>query len=106
MFNPSGNSCSNESRTGTNGVFNGSYNYSSCSLLDPANCSLDGTDVEYGNSATFYNTESGTSCPSQSPTCTNGVLDGSGSYQYSSCTVTSGTCTQIGWNCGSSAPAC
>ncbi len=53
-------------------------------------CTLDGTTLENGSSATFYTATSvpfGSSCLSQTRTCNEGTLDGSDTYAYSSCIV-------------------
>jgi hypothetical protein len=64
----------------------------------PASCTLNGTIVQDGQSATFYAASSVTSpatCSgvSQSRSCSNGTLSGDPSFQYSSCTLTQSTCT-------------
>ncbi len=54
----------------------------------PNSCTFDGSTVLSGSSVTAYqapSVPSGSTCTSQSRTCTNGTL--SGSYAYSSCTV-------------------
>ncbi|MDP3645982.1 MAG: peptidoglycan-binding domain-containing protein [bacterium] len=53
-------------------------------------CSQNGATLEHGASKTFYSqttASSGSICASisQSRTCTNGVLSGDGSYQYTTC---------------------
>ncbi len=88
---PYGSSCTSQSRTCTNGTLSGSYQYQSCTVDQPASCTLDGVTVPDGSSHTFYSQTlppAGTSCSaySQSRTCTNGTLSGSSSYQYASCT--------------------
>jgi hypothetical protein len=68
-------------------------NYSYAVALPPAtvylNCSLNGTNVTHGQSATFYSVTNSTSCSSSglSRTCNNGTLSGSNLYNYSSCTT-------------------
>jgi hypothetical protein len=67
----------------------------------PAACTLNGTTLQDGQSATFYSASSvvapaACSGVSQSRSCSNGALSGDPSFQYSSCTLTqSVTCT---WN--------
>jgi hypothetical protein len=58
------------------------------------NCTLGGVTVTHGASRTFYAATSHTSCASvsQTRTCNNGTLSGSGSYQYASC-ATVANCT-------------
>lgn len=87
---PYGSSCASQTRTCASGTLSGSYQYASCSVNPPASCTLNGTTVQSGSSATFYSTQSapqGQLCQSyvQSRTCTNGTLSGSPSYQYASC---------------------
>ena len=65
--------------------------YNSITVTVQAPCTLNGTTLQSGDSATFYTQQvapTGQLCSavSQSRTCTNGVLSGSASYQYSSCT--------------------
>jgi hypothetical protein len=63
--------------------------YASTTVTVQAPCTLDGVTIQSGESATFYSsqTASGQLCSSiaQSRTCTDGVLSGSGTYQYSTC---------------------
>lgn len=86
-------SCSSvqETRTCTDGTMTGSYTQPSCTATCN-NCTLpDGTPVAHGTTVPAYTTNTvpyGSSCPApQNRTCTDGVLSGSGSYQYASCTV-------------------
>ncbi|OGG62798.1 hypothetical protein A3C21_00820 [Candidatus Kaiserbacteria bacterium RIFCSPHIGHO2_02_FULL_59_21] len=92
---PYGSSCSSQTRTCNDGTLSGSYQYSSCSVNSPANCSLDGVTVNHGESRTFYSVQtapSGELCSfatySQSRACTDGSLSGSASFQYASCSCT------------------
>jgi hypothetical protein len=94
-----GGSCSSQYRTCDNGTLSGSYTNSSCSVQScTASCSLPwGGTLAHGGSVTAYLASSvcGTSCTSQTRTCSNGSL--SGSYTNQSCTVkTTGTWTQVG----------
>ena len=77
------------SRTCNNGTLSGSgsYQYASCNA--PANCTLGGVTVAHGTSRTFYAATSHSNCASvsQTRTCNNGTLSGSGSYQYANCTL-------------------
>ncbi|RYZ97882.1 MAG: hypothetical protein EOP11_21435 [Proteobacteria bacterium] len=79
-------SCSGISRTCNNGTLSGSasYTYGVCNQ----HCSVNGTQVNHGTTATFYYDTSASPCSSisQSRTCTNGSMSGSSSYIYSSCT--------------------
>jgi hypothetical protein len=100
----SSDSCSNyaQTRTCNSGSVSGSYPYSSCTQAAGANCTLDGQTVNHGSSRTFYNATSvpfGGNCSTAAQTrnCNNGVLDGSASYQYASCSVAAGaSCTKDG----------
>jgi len=83
-----GNTCPSQTRTCTNAVLSGTYAYASCTVNAPASCMFNGSTVLSGSSVTAYNTSSvpyGNTCPSETRTCTNGTL--SGSYGYSSCSV-------------------
>lgn len=87
---PFGQSCTSQSRTCSNGVLSGSYQFASCTVLPPStDCALPwGGTLPHGNSVTAYQSATvpfGSSCVSQSRTCNNGVL--SGSYQYQNCSV-------------------
>lgn len=50
-------------------------------------CTLDSQHVPHGDSHTFYSETEHANCASvsQQRTCTDGILDGSASYQYASC---------------------
>ncbi len=86
-----GGSCLSQIRVCQNGTMTGSYQSASCivsssSAPPPANCSFNGTLVIAGTSVTAYQTSSvayGSSCVSQTRSCTNGSL--TGSYTYASC---------------------
>ncbi|MDB5237758.1 MAG: hypothetical protein JWM46_28 [Candidatus Kaiserbacteria bacterium] len=87
-----GQSCASQSRTCSAGTLSGTYQYSSCTIGVAQSCTLNGTTVASGASQSFYSAQSvasGLLCSSvsQSRTCTNGVLSGDQSYQYSSCVV-------------------
>ncbi len=89
---PYGSSCVSQSRTCTNGSLSGTYQYATCTVNPPANCTLNGVTVNHGNSQTFYATQSppaGQFCASSSysqlRTCTNGTLSGSSAFQYATC---------------------
>lgn len=95
---PYGSSCASQTRSCSNGTLSGSYAYSSCSVTPAANCAFNGTTVLHGNSTTAYSASTvpfGSSCTWQARTCSNGTL--SGSYAYSSCSVTpAANCTFSG----------
>ncbi len=85
---PFGSKCDKETRTCTNGLFSGSYNYASCSVGGAAACIFNNRTIPHGESATAFQNSSvpsGSSCVSQSRVCNNGSL--SGSYNYSACNV-------------------
>lgn len=88
---PYGSSCVSQSQTGTcyNGVltWTGTYAQTSCTVQSPANCTVNGTAVNHGNSKTFYTASVASSCSGQSRTCTNGTMSGTTSYQYATCRV-------------------
>ena len=65
--------------------------YGTVTVTVQAPCTLNGTTIQSGQSATFYSSQtapSGQLCSAiaQTRTCTDGTLSGSSSYQYSSCT--------------------
>ncbi len=95
---PFGNSCVSQVRTCTNGTLSGTYTYASCSVSPAANCTFNGNTVLHGASVTAYQASSvpfGSSCSSQSRSCTNGTL--SGTYTHASCSVTpAANCTLNG----------
>ena len=66
------------------------YKYPLCSVIPARSCTLDYETVAHGSSHTFYSsrTSSGCSGISQSRSCTDGALSGSGTYQYSVCAKT------------------
>jgi hypothetical protein len=85
-----GSTCTFQTRTCATGVLSGSYTYSSCSVAAcPLSCNLPwGGTIDSGQSITAYLASSvayGSTCSSQTRTCTNGVL--SGTYTYSNCTI-------------------
>ncbi|MDB5237767.1 MAG: hypothetical protein JWM46_37 [Candidatus Kaiserbacteria bacterium] len=93
----SGSSCVSQARTCTNGTLSGSYTNAACSVLGSTtnSCTFNGTTVAHGAAVTAYQASSvayGSTCTSQSRTCSNGTL--SGSYTYGACTVATATsCT-------------
>lgn len=89
---PNGSSCSyfQQNITCTNGSFPPGTFYPSCA----ANCTFNGQSVTSGSSVTAFQALSvpyGSSCVSQTRTCSNGTM--SGSYSYPSCSVASPTPT-------------
>lgn len=92
-------SCSNyaQSRTCNAGTVSGSstYSFTSCSAAPGQSCSLAGQTVADGAGRNFYSATSvayGGSCSSvqQYRNCTNGIFDGSASYDKASCSVAPG----------------
>ena len=87
-----GNSCSSESRSCSNGTLSGTYTNPSCSVAAAASCSFNGQTVVHGSDVTAYQAASvayGSSCTSESRSCSDGSL--SGSYTYGSCSVQTGS---------------
>lgn len=85
---PYGETCKSETRTCSNGVLSGSNTFASCSVEDAKSCSFNGQTVLSGSSVKAYASSQvpyGSTCSSETRTCTNGVL--SGSNTYASCTV-------------------
>jgi arylsulfatase A-like enzyme len=90
-----GSTCISQSRTCNDGTLSGDYEFSSCSVDDPAplaSCTLDGVTIADGASRNFFNTSTVTApdtCVShrQKRTCNNGVLSGSNLYDKKTCTV-------------------
>ena len=99
---PYGQTCQSQVRTCTNGILSWSYQNASCVVEQPFNCTLDWVNVNHNSSVTFYNSASvpyNATCQSQVRTCTNGLLDGSSSYQYSWCVVNPPVwCTTLWWS--------
>jgi hypothetical protein len=82
-----GASCASQTRTCTSGVLSGTYTHQSCSVNPCADCALPwGGTIADGDTVTAYQSASvacGSSCTSQTRTCTNGTL--SGGYTNQSC---------------------
>jgi len=94
-----GQSCSQQTRTCTDGTLSGSFTNSSCTVGGPASCSFAGGSVAHGQSVSSYETSSvayGESCNQQVRTCTDGTL--SGSFVNSSCAVNPGTACSFAGN--------
>ena len=85
---PCGSSCTSQTRTCNNGSLNGSYGNASCSVAS-CGCNLPwGGTIASGASVTAYAASSvpcGSSCTSQTRTCSGTSL--SGSYGAQSCSV-------------------
>lgn len=85
---PYGNLCVSETRTCTNGVLSGSFNFDSCSVDAPASCLFNGQTIINGGSVTAYQNSTvpyGNQCISETRTCFNGSFDGT--FQFASCSV-------------------
>ena len=83
-----GESCTSETRSCSDGLLSGSYNYSSCQVQAPASCLFNGETISHGQSVQAYNNSSvglGEECVFEMRTCNNGTL--TGSYNYASCSV-------------------
>jgi hypothetical protein len=91
QFVPYGSSCQSEVHVCNNGTLSGNPigRYTYCEVESPPTCTLPwGGTINNGQSVTAYASSSvpyGSSCQSQTRTCSNGSL--SGSYQYQSCSV-------------------
>lgn len=86
---PFGSTCTSENRACTNGSLSGSYGFQVCAVGAPASCALPwGGTLDHGQTATAYQAASvpfGSTCTSQTRTCTNGSL--SGTYGSQVCEV-------------------
>lgn len=83
-----GESCVAEERGCYNGVLDGSSQYASCTVAQPASCLINGLTIAHGQSTILFKDKSvahGQTCESQSRVCSNGTL--SGSYSEGSCVV-------------------
>lgn len=94
---PYGATCATAMHTCNSGSWSGGPMYTSCSPVAGLNCSFNGSVVLHGASVKAYNPPSDTgffaTCPSETRTCTNGVL--SGSYTNASCPLV-GACIRNG----------
>ncbi len=85
---PYGSSCTSERRTCTNGVLSGTNQAASCSVTQPSACAFGTSSVANGGEVTAYQAATvpfGSTCQSETRSCTNGVL--SGSYEAEACSV-------------------
>ena len=83
-----GSSCTSESRSCSNGNLSWTYANSSCFVGAAASCSFGGQAVAHGSNVTGYQASSvnfGSTCTSESRSCSNGTL--SGSYANLNCNV-------------------
>ncbi|KHD87107.1 MAG: hypothetical protein OM95_16285 [Bdellovibrio sp. ArHS] len=83
-----GQSCSAQTRICNNGTLSGNYSYGSCVPGQPTSCILGGKTIPHGSSIIAYAANVvpvGSSCQSQSRTCSSGQL--SGSYANTACSV-------------------
>src|SRR3989344_7654422 len=96
-----GQQCNSQLRSCSNGTLSGSasFQYGSCTVGQPASCTLDNTTVQHGSSQSFYSSRTvayGALCSSvaQSRSCSNGTFNGSNSYLYATCaTAVPAACT-------------
>jgi len=85
---PFGSTCTSESRSCTNGVLSGSFTHSSCTTANPTQCSFAGSTINHGEQRVAYESATvpfGSTCVSQTRSCSNGTL--SGSFTNASCAV-------------------
>jgi len=81
-----GGICSSQTRLCNNGKLSGSYTYTNCQVEEATDCQFNGNSIANGVSTTAYPTATvpfGSTCTSQTRTCSNGTL--SGSYTFSNC---------------------
>lgn len=99
-------------RTCTNALLSGgiSFKYAGCVVAPPSSCTLDGITLTTGSSDVFYKSATvphGSPCEAITRSCSQGVLIGSGTYQYANCTINdppepSVACDQTGNSSGMS----
>ena len=85
---PFGSQCVSETRTCSNGVLSGSFNYGSCRIDAPVSCLFNGQTIANGQTVITYPKSSvpyGQNCVPEVETCNNGLL--SGDNQFASCVV-------------------
>jgi hypothetical protein len=85
---PYGQTCVSEPRLCTDGQLSGNYSYLNCSVGAPVACLFNGQTIASGATVTAYQNSTvpyGSTCTSETQTCTNGAL--SGSYSYAACDV-------------------
>lgn len=101
---PSSEQCSSyqQERTCSSGVMSGdaAYKYTACTPVASGTCVLDNVVVPSGSSGTFYSKSAapaGQSCTAyrQVRTCTNGVFNGTATFNRASCSDT-GSCSLDG----------
>ncbi|WP_291516667.1 discoidin domain-containing protein [Bdellovibrio sp. ArHS] len=79
--------CQSQTRTCSNGVLSGSWQFASCVSEQPASCLFNGQTIPHGGSRVLYLNSAADSagrCPTETRVCSNGVL--SGTAQHASCT--------------------
>jgi hypothetical protein len=88
---PFGQNCIPETRVCTNGVLSGSFTYLGCQADGPKTCLVNGVTMQHLELKSFFDRSSvpyGQVCPtSLARTCNNGVVSGSDSFIYISCSV-------------------
>lgn len=84
-----GASCIGENRSCNNGTLSGSFSNQNCTVGPPPNCTTEwGATVTHGSSVTGWQSASvpfGSTCQSQTRTCSAGTL--SGSYTHQNCSI-------------------
>lgn len=83
-----GQSCNQQTRTCSNGSLSGSFLFANCSVGAAAACLFNGVTVAHNQTVKAFQkniVEYGLNCLSEDRLCNNGSL--SGTYGYSSCTV-------------------
>lgn len=88
-----------EKRTCKSGKLSGSFTFGQC-REDSNPCAWNGGQIQNGTTVTAWNTNlatGGTQCLSEQRTCRNGVLSGTASYTFTSCSVSMRQCTAP-WN--------
>lgn len=102
---PLGQQCTAQMRACQDGTLSGTYQYPACVAGTAASCTWNGQSVAHGANVIAYQISSvafGSSCLSQTRSCTNGTL--SGSYAYVSCSANAPTsCTFNGTSVASGA---
>jgi len=81
-----GGTCSSQTRVCNNGQLSGTYAYTSCQVEEATDCQFNGNSIANGLSITAYQSAAvpfGSTCTSQTRSCSNGTL--SGSYSFSNC---------------------
>ena len=96
---PFESTCVSETRTCGDGTLSGSYGFQSCAPQAPTNCTLPwGGAIGHNSSVTAYASASvpfGSSCVSETRTCSNGSL--SGTFHNQNCSVSAASGCSLPW---------